>query len=247
MAFWIFCSHKVFQYLQLERRYKMIWTKQVKGYAKKINEDVIHIDEDNENLFVGIADGQSQKKYSIEGGLMSLVKVSGFFKTHSLEELNQRYEDEIQLELIKPIREMLHGFAKCKNTDIEELSSTLCTITVEKQTGRFMTLNLGNGLILGVTSDSKIRILSNREQGIQRESTYLTTTRNLSSHIRLGWGKINDYKMFILITDGMKVLHGGFVANKMARMFIEENYSELEKEIEEKMYEDDATIVIIRP
>lgn len=83
----------------------MILIRQVKGYGKKINEDVTYVEEGNtENLFVGVADGQSLKHFSVQGGKLSLLKVAEYFRDRRVEVLKNKYVDEIQYELIHLIR-----------------------------------------------------------------------------------------------------------------------------------------------
>lgn len=89
-------------------------------------------------MFVGVADGQSLKHFSVQGGKLSLLKVAEYFRDRRVEVLKNKYVDEIQYELIHLIRESLNNEANRNNADIEEFSSTLCSISIDKESGEFI-------------------------------------------------------------------------------------------------------------
>lgn len=223
----------------------MVVKKQMIGRGKGKNEDAVYIeDKAGCYLCMGIADGQSGKTYCLEGARCTLECVFDYLKHSTLADLKKYYNDELQYQLICRVRATLAGLAKEKDSDIYEFSSTFCTMVIDDQTGMFMTANLGDGTILGVTNTNVIVTLSYPEHGATNRSTYLTTTDGALSHIRIGWGNISDYHTILLFSDGVKgIVTNGYINHEVAKMLIRKEHQKLLARIEGLRMQDDASII----
>ena len=224
----------------------MVVKKQMRGRGKEKYEDAVYVEgKEGFYLCMGIADGQSSKKYSIEGARHTLESVFDYLKHSTLPELKNYYCDELQYHLIYRVRAALTGLAKEHDSNIYEFSSTFCIMMIDEKTGMFMTANLGDGTILGVTNTNEIVILSNPEQGVTKGSTYLTTTDGALSHIRIGWGSISDYHTILMFSDGIKgILTNGYIIQEAAKMLIEREYQKLLERMEGFCMRDDASAIL---
>ena len=225
----------------------MISIKQIQGKGKEKNEDVVFVDDKDCNyLFVGIADGQSLKEHSIEGGKFALSRVNEYFKKQNIGNLKLRYIDEIQYEIISVIRDGLNILAKEKGKNVFEFSSTLCALVIDKNTGEWVIVNLGDGVIVGITREKQVQILSYPENGVTKQYTYLTTSRNVLSHIRIGCGNAKDSSSVLLLTDGVRgIYRDGVIPLEISALLKQNNYLEIGKIMEKLSGKDDGTMVAV--
>lgn len=233
--------------IKKERTNYMISIKQIQGKGKEKNEDVVFVDDKDCNyLFVGIADGQSLKEHSIEGGKFALSRVNEYFKKQNIGNLKLRYIDEIQYEIISVIRDGLNILAEEKGKNVFEFSSTLCALVIDKNTGEWVIVNLGDGVIVGITREKQVQILSYPENGVTKQYTYLTTSRNVLSHIRIGCGNAKDFSSVLLLTDGVRgIYRDGVIPLEISALLKQNNYLEIGKIMEKLSGKDDGTMVAV--
>ncbi len=121
-------------------------------------------------------------------------------------------------------RTKLREFSWKYNCQEDDLASTAMAVIVDQNINRWMSLHLGDGMILRKhRSDTCFEILSMPEIGFLMNQTYLTSSNDLAKHIRIRQGNLGDLDSFAVITDGvyscpLNVLH---LTEKIDR-FIEE-------------------------
>ena len=181
-----------------------------RGHPSKENacEDVILIKETDSFIFLGLADGQSAKKYCVLGGRRVLQAVSNFFydgcSYSSVSDF--RYIDELQFEITKIIRRTLYELSEEFHAATTDFSSTLVVMVIDKKSKQYISIHLGDGTIAGVHLDGVLTIISRSENGITNQYTWLTTSADMLLHLRLGLGSIKNYKTIYLLSDGAQAL-----------------------------------------
>ena len=185
---------------------KSAWVRQTGAGHKKSGtgcQDALVSRETGHFAFYGIADGQSGKKKGAEGGNICLQRVCSYIEKKGILALSKyRYTDEIQYELIKEIRNAINWLSIESGEAEKEFSSTLAVLAVDKRSGTYMTVHLGDGVIFGQTSDGGFCLVSPPENGITGQYTWLTTSEQALSHLRIGFGNAECYRRIVICSDG---------------------------------------------
>lgn len=224
-----------------------IEVKQITGINKTVCEDFIYTTEpEPDYFFAGVADGQSNKQYCIEGGKTALTIIADYMQKQDLASFSNRYLDEVQYELIHTIRQQLDFLARIRETDAKDFSSTICSIAANPMDGNFVLTHLGDGCIVGLTTDNHLRILSAPENGITRYHTYLTTSPSALTHVRLSQGKLQNYRAIYIMTDGASCIsREGSIERKARSLLLQRDFDRLSYYMEESKPRDDSSLIMI--
>lgn len=159
--------------------------------------------EGGETVICGLADGQSGQHYSQEGAAAVLCCLVGAVKQMGIAGLrNYAFPDERQYALGKMVRQDLRRLVKAHAVSWEEIGSTFVVLAIDTCTGDYVSVHLGDGIIIGVQEDRKIVHISNPENGPLPNSTWLSTSEQLFQHIRVSFGNVEKLDRIILATDG---------------------------------------------
>lgn len=211
-------------------------------------EDVVYKRKTEKVTFWGMADGQSRKKYCKLGGEAVLKDLADYIENKGIGHLADRiYMDEIQYEMIRIIRKRIDGLAEKYQVQKEEFSSTLIICAVDNTTGEFMITHLGDGCVVGVNDKEEVRMISAPENGITVKYTWLTTSENAFSHLRVMFGNIRRHEKIYIMSDGADCIC-------YAKNILHDGKKLLEKGDEELIYryilsnkpKDDATCIVIK-
>lgn len=199
-------------------------------------------------LFCGLADGQSGKHYCKAGGKAVLTAIAQYVENTGIHALVKReYLDEIQYELIRVIRETLHTLSISSHSEVSEFSSTIVAVAIDRVTSEYLTIHLGDGCILAVKNETDVVILSDPENGITRQYTWLTTSPDAMHHLRVRRGSVDILKRIILLTDGATMFfRGGYITKKAEAVLRDlKNPVAIQDEIENGNPLDDASCIVV--
>lgn len=212
-------------------------------------EDVSVIVEKGAYRFYGLADGQSGKRYCKLGGEAVLNAVSLYLEKKGVHSIWQNeYEDEIQYELVKVVRDTISQLSKEYGSSPEEFASTMVVIAIDTAEKLYATIHLGDGGIIGIGGkDQKPCLLSAPENGISLRYTWLTTSSSAMTHIRLHTGSLEDLSRIIMITDGATMFLRGKSIVKQSEEFLccQKSSREFAQMIQDSAPQDDASCLII--
>lgn len=211
-------------------------------------EDVIYCSETPELVFCGLADGQSGRRHCREGAEAALQSIERYLHGRKIPAL-MRYEhkDEIQYEIIRGIRAGIMRLAEKKAVNKEELSSTILVFALHPPTGTYITIHLGDGVMIGRRRDTFLHILSAPENGVTARYTWLTTSDDALMHLRISFGNVRDYDRIFLFTDGASaVCRGRNISREGVRMLGRSgNAEEIMEYIRRSEPVDDAGYILI--
>lgn len=166
-------------------------------------EDRILLQQEPDLLFLGLADGQSRKPRCGQGAWEALNVLARMIRKLGIGWLlDHPFPDELPALLMQEIRKRLLDSACTDGADFHDYASTLLALAADPATGRYLLIHLGDGCAIGVTGENRLRMLSAPENGIDRHSTWLTTSRNAVSHLRIARGDISALKRIFLLSDG---------------------------------------------
>lgn len=198
--------------------------------------------------FYGLADGQSGQRYCRIGAEAVLKFTWQFIEQRTLQALLRHpYTDELQYELIRTIRACLAGLSRKYNAVPAEFASTLVAVALDRSTGEYLTIHLGDGAILGVSRDKGTVLLSAPENGITRQYTWLTSSRDAMRHLRLQRNSAAGLDRLVLLTDGATLFcRGGLVSHRGDLLFrTPDNPSDIEQALCSSDPQDDASCLVV--
>ena len=214
---------------------------------KKLNEDVVLIDESSDLFFYGLADGQSGKKYCREGGLETLKTVFQYLRQEGIDRLTAReHVDEIQYEVIRLIRKTIDELASKEKTEKADFSSTLVVIAFDRRTKKYIIIHLGDGGIIGIRKENKdVTMVSPPDNGLTTNYTWLTTSQDALYHLRISFGKIETFSRVLLFSDGAtEIAHGKYISERTKTLIRNKTQEEIISGLNTTPI-DDATCIIV--
>lgn len=173
-------------------------------------EDVVVVRESGDCLFCGIADGKSGALYGAEGGRASLESVFDYIAAVGIDSiLNAPFPDELPCAMTKAFRRALLSLSEEKSVDRQEFASTLLAMIMDLKTGKFVLLHLGDGCAVSIPREEEPVLFSCPENGISSSYTWLTTSENAVSHLRIYYGSAENKKRMLLASDGASCFFSG--------------------------------------
>ncbi len=119
------------------------------------------------------------------------------FSNTKTENLNK---ETIIKELMEGIVRIISGYMDQWNLPAEELASTLLAFAINHETGKYLFIHLGDGMIIG-KSEKRERIFSYPTNRNANE-TFLTTSENLLERMKVRQGDLGDINQVLLCSDG---------------------------------------------
>ena len=168
------------------------------------SDDAVLIEENDQFLCLGIADGKSGCKYGKEGGEIALKALFKYINDNGiLQIIDGKYEDEKKYEIIKVIRRDVEKAANDLSTLDKEMSSTVVAIIIDKVNNRYLTVHLGDGCIIGITEKKEVVMLSMPCNGVTVNYTWLTTGEGAPHHMKFVYGNLKDLTNVYILSDGV--------------------------------------------
>lgn len=200
-----------------------------------------------ELAFYGLADGQSGARFGAEGARAALAVIREYIERRGLTLLaSYVYTDEIQYELAQLLRRELRRLSRLRGASETDFGSTAAAFAVCRRTGRYMTVHLGDGAILGVKDDGAPQLISAPENGVTAQYTWLTTSDGALGHLRVAFGRSAPWRRVVLVTDGAKALCCGRNIPLRARELLARgSAAEVLTAVRESRPADDASCIVL--
>ena len=156
------------------------------------------------------------------------------------------FPDELPCMMVKEIRKRLLGLAGEKKAELQDFASTLLAITVDRSTGEYMLLHLGDGCALGIPETGDAAILSPPENGLSFNHTWLTTSDHAVAHLRIRYGSLEGKNRILLLSDGAGCLCGsGNIPPRAKPLLKDGSASQLRAYLESSNSADDASCILL--
>lgn len=180
---------------------------QIQGSRHRQNqhpcEDVVLVRATQDYLFCGLADGQSGTRYGAEGGRVCLNAVFDHIALEGIKSFfDAPFPDELPCAIVKSFRGKLLPLAKKRSVSLREFASTLLAIIIDLKTGKYMLIHLGDGSAISIPNTGEPTVISVPDSGLSSYHTWLTTSDNAVSHLRVRFGSLDNRKRILIITDG---------------------------------------------
>lgn len=210
-------------------------------------EDVVWIRSTQDYLFCGLADGQSGTQYGAEGGKACLEAVSDFIGSVGIGSLlDARFPDELPCAIVQVFRKKLLSLAKSRSAGWNEFASTLLALAVDRKTGRYMLIHLGDGCAISIPDTGEPTAISAPENGLLSYHTWLTTSDHAVSHLRVSFGSLDNKKRILIMSDGAACFcRNREIPWRMRELLKNGSQPALQKRLEESDPVDDATCIIV--
>lgn len=210
-------------------------------------EDTVVVHDFPEFLFCGLADGKSGANYGAEGGRISLETTADYIHEIGIENLiHAPFPDELPCMMVKEIRKRLLALAGEKKAKLQDFASTLLAIAIDRSTGDYTLLHLGDGCALGIPETGDAAILSPPENGLSLNHTWHTTSNHAVAHLRISFGSFGGKTRILLLSDGAVCFCRGRTIPWRAKSLLKEgDVLQLQAHLENSDPSDDASCVIL--
>lgn len=200
-----------------------------------------------EYLFCGLADGQSGTRYGREGGQICLEAIADHIDSHGIENLiHAPFPDELPCILVQAYRRKLVAMARERQADLKEFASTLLAIAVERKTGKYILLHLGDGCAVSVPQTGEPALITRPDNGLTLCHTWLTTTPGAVAHFRVCFGSLGSKKRLLLLSDGATCFCRGSNLLRRAKELLKTGTpQQLQQQLEQSDPADDATCLLL--
>lgn len=181
--------------------------KQVSGHHRHNTDcscgDVLFLKTTDRLLICGIADGKSDVRYGAIGGQISLETVAQYLENMGPDNImNHPFPDEIPYIIAVALRKRLLDLASGMHADFNDFASTLQILVMDMLYNTYALIHLGDGCVIATKSDGNISLMSAPDNGLTAYQTWLTTSPNAISHIRITTGSLEQKKRLLLMSDG---------------------------------------------
>ena len=211
-------------------------------------QDVSFIGEKDGIAVFGLADGQGKTDLCSVGGREVLQTVAEYIWSLGFDNLSSfRYHDELQYALLTRIRRKIDELTEVYQLDDNsELSSTLLMIAIDTYTGRYVSVHIGDGIVIGIRKDNAMVLVSRPDNGITSQYTWFTTSDTAMHHLRIDFGSVEGYKRFFLVTDGAELLcNGSFVFPEAQSLMTDGTLESVIAYMNKSEPNDDASLIAI--
>lgn len=166
-------------------------------------EDVLFVKATDRLLICGIADGKSDAQYGVIGGQVSLETVAQYLENSNPDSIkNHPFPDEIPFMITISLRKRLLDLAHSMNANFKDFASTLQILVVDMLCNTYSLIHLGDGCVIGAETNGHISLMSAPDNGLTAYQTWLTTSPNAISHLRITTGSLEQKKRLLLMSDG---------------------------------------------
>lgn len=210
-------------------------------------EDVLFVKATDRLLICGIADGKSDAQYGAIGGQISLETVAQYLENTGPDNImNHPFPDEIPYIIAVALRKRLLDLASSMHADFNDFASTLQLLVMDMLYNTYTLIHLGDGCVIGTGPDGNVSLMSAPDNGLTAYQTWLTTSPNAISHIRITTGSLEQKKRLLLISDGAVCFCKGRNILHHARSLINTGSAEeLFQHLTNSNPEDDASCIVI--
>lgn len=151
-------------------------------------------------IFLGVADGAGSKKEAYTASWFILYVLVQEFENNLDKYLDSK---NITNKILSYLENSLLILAKYTKHNFDELSSTLLFAFILED--EYIIGHIGDGVIVNVTKDNKLNVLSKPENGEFANETFFCNTIEYKNRLRIYRGDINDIQNGLLLcSDGVE-------------------------------------------
>ena len=201
----------------------------------------------DEYLFCGLADGQSGTLYGAEGGRVCLEAIADYIDSIGIHELiHTAFPDELPCMLVRSYRGKLLPLARERQTDPKEFASTLLAIAVERKTGKYALLHLGDGCAVSIPQSGEPSLITGPDNGLTPRHTWLTTSPGAITHFRICFGSLESKKRLMLLSDGATCFcRGSNILWRVRDLLRDGSAEQLRQKLDQSAPSDDASCILL--
>lgn len=205
------------------------------------NQDALRFEQTERFAVISLADGVSSCRESKTGAEIASKAITGLFIKLG-ESLFERKDSQIAEFVLSHILYELNKRANEDSQMIEEYSSTIASVFIDKRTGRLLCFNLGDGIIMA-THRGKCFVL---EAPIESPNgCCTTTTQGVQTKISISKFEMPGVESIIICSDG--AWRDMYSKNKLKDnpylFLVSNSYDELESFLMRQDHFDDSSFI----
>ncbi|WP_419763950.1 MAG: protein phosphatase 2C domain-containing protein [Arcobacter sp.] len=165
----------------------------------KCQDAILTLKKDN-FIFLGVADGAGSKKEAYTASWFILNILALEFENKLDKYLDSKNINE---KILSFLESSLYILSKYSKLEFEELSSTLLFALILEN--EYIIGHIGDGIIVNITQDNRLNILSKPENGEFSNETYFCNTIKYKNRLRIYRGDVADiHNGLLLCSDGVE-------------------------------------------
>lgn len=190
------------------------------------NEDAVCMGQNSRLCVLSLADGMTACREAKTGADIAsraitrlLLNEGRYFLTLD----SSRLADLIFTHIFYKIK----SYAEDAGSSVEEFSSTITSVLIDKKSGKMLCYHLGDNMVLAV-GNGKCRVLCSPAYG--EDGCLATTTENGQRSVSVSRFDIRDYESIVIVSDGAwrNMLSGNRIRQDVAAMLAIGDYDALE-------------------
>lgn len=170
-----------------------------KGVEQETCKDVCQYKDMQNATIVSLADGVSSQKQAALGASRVQDDIAWMLANES--DLSNFSDEQIQCRIANAIYKSIDCLAKDKRCEKTDFASTLMMAVFPENADFYWTIHIGDGIIGVVDLDGNIKVLSAPQNGITKQYTYTTVSKDLFKRIRVK--KYSERGSIFFMTDGI--------------------------------------------
>lgn len=193
----------------------------------------------------GLTDGQGEN--SVIGGEKVLSEIFEYIFNMGIAKLRDRkFQDEIRYEIMRLVRMKIEQLSEEYSAKPSSFSSTIIIFCVDFELDKYMIIQLGDGCVIAKDSLNKLHMISKPDNGVTNNYTWLTTSEEAVSHLRIQYGDLDDKEKIFIMSDGMDcICYGKNILNVGKELLKNGMTEDIFKYAKESKPQDDATCIIL--
>ncbi len=207
------------------------------------NQDALHYGKDERFVVLALADGVSSCGKAKAGAEIAASELVSFLLRNG-KYFMQCEPKTAAFQILEQVIFKLTQQAQRDAIPVEEYSSTLSGVLLDRQTETIFCINLGDGMILANQGD---RCLILAQPSDSRNGCYVTTTRDAVSTIRTFKRQADDLRAILLCSDGawLHLYQNGKLKTVAEGLILQGDFVGLQSFLEQQQCKDDCSFLAL--
>ncbi|MCR5607870.1 MAG: protein phosphatase 2C domain-containing protein [Lachnospiraceae bacterium] len=209
----------------------------------KENQDALCFDENEKVCVISLADGVSTCSESKKGAEIACATITDFFMKMG-EELLGFNEKNIANFIVSRIMYELKKYADENSKNVEDYSSTIASIMIDKRSNKMLCFSLGDSLV-GTVKEGNYSVVIPPSDST--DGCYVTTTRGAADEAKIKVTNVGVTESLFICSDGAwkKMYERNKINEDICRIIENKDYYSLEKYLKKEDNFDDLSFISV--
>lgn len=157
--------------------------------------------QDDKICVISLADGSGNSDLASEGAAIACHSAVTLLRSN-FDDLFELSQEQCRFQVITTVQREIYLACEKSGNNPDAYKSTLLSFAIDLRSNHFLAFHLGDGMIRMSTESQGTFILSQPENGISKNMTFLTNHSPIGKHMRIYRGSACGIKEIFLTSDG---------------------------------------------